>query len=142
MKALGSQVSGRCHCGAVRFEAKLVDGLNKVIRCTCSYCRMKGATMAFTELANLRFTAGEDMLTTYQFNTQSARHYFCARCGVHTHHQRRLDPTQFAINVACLEGVSPYDFEATPVVDGENHPLDNGGGSLRVIGTLRFERID
>jgi hypothetical protein len=79
------------------------------------------------------------MLTTYQFNTQAARHYFCARCGIHTHHQRRFDPSQVAVNVACLEGVSPYDFAAVPVVDGANHPLDHGGGPLRVVGTLRFE---
>src|ERR1700743_1315277 len=68
--------SGGCHCGAVRFEAELADGLDKVVRCTCSYCRMKGSVMAFAPLAQLRFTAGEDDLSVYQFNTQAARHYF------------------------------------------------------------------
>jgi hypothetical protein len=134
--------SGGCHCGAVRFEAEPAEGLEKVIRCTCSYCRMKGAVMAFAELSGLRITAGEDALATYQFNTGAARHYFCSRCGIHTHHQRRFDPSQFAINVACLDGVSPFDFAEVPVVDGANHPLDHGGGPLRVIGTLRFERTD
>jgi hypothetical protein len=132
--------SGRCHCGAVRFEVELAQRLEKVLRCTCSYCRMKGAVMAFAELAQFRVTAGEELLTTYQFNTGAARHYFCSRCGIHTHHQRRFDPSQFAINVACLEGVSPFDFDAVPVVDGANHPLDHGGGPLKVVGTLRFER--
>jgi hypothetical protein len=134
--------SGGCHCGAVRFEAELADGLEKVIRCTCSYCRMKGSVMAFAELAKLRFTAGEDMLTVYQFNTRAARHHFCKVCGIHTHHQRRFDPGQFAVNVSCLDGVSPYDFDAVPGVDGANHPLDHGGGPLKVIGTLRFERAE
>jgi hypothetical protein len=138
----GRLFSGRCHCGAVRFEAELAGGLEKVVRCTCSYCRMKGAVMAFTDLAKLRFTAGEDALSTYQFNTGAARHHFCSRCGIHTHHQRRFDPSQFAINVACLDGVSPFDFEAVPVVDGANHPLDHGGGPLKVVGTLRFERAE
>lgn len=132
--------SGRCHCGAIRFETELTDGLEKVVRCTCSYCRMKGSVMAFAELAKLRFTTGEEGLTTYQFNTQAARHYFCSRCGIHTHHQRRFDPSQFAINIACLDGVSPFDFEVVPVVDGANHPLDRGGGPLKVVGTMRFER--
>ena len=136
------QVFGRCHCGEVRFEAEPADGLEKVVRCTCSYCRMRGSVMAFAELAKLRFIAGEEMLSVYQFNTQAARHYFCRRCGIHTHHQRRFDPSQFAINVACLDGVSPYDFAAVPVVDGANHPLDHGGGPLKVAGILRFERSD
>ena len=142
MGAAARQVSGRCHCGAVRFEAELVDGLDRVIRCTCSYCRMTGSFMTFAELGKLRLTAGEELLTTYQFNTQAARHYFCARCGIHTHHQRRFDPSQVAINVACLDGVSPYDYAAVPVVDGANHPLDHGGGPLRLVGTLRFERTE
>lgn len=136
----GGQASGRCHCGAVRFDVELADGLEKVIRCTCSYCRMKGSVMAFAELAKLRFTAGEDLLSLYQFNTGTARHYFCSRCGIHTHHQRRSDPSKYAINVACLVGVSPYDFEEVPVVDGANHPLDHGGGPLKVVGALRFQR--
>ena len=35
--------SGRCHCGAVRFEASLSDGFKTIRRCTCSFCRMRGA---------------------------------------------------------------------------------------------------
>ena len=36
-------IAGQCHCGAVRFEASLSDGFNTIRRCTCSYCRMRGA---------------------------------------------------------------------------------------------------
>ena len=32
-----------CHCGTVRFRVKLTDGFNTARRCTCSYCRMRGA---------------------------------------------------------------------------------------------------
>jgi hypothetical protein len=35
--------AGQCHCGAVRFTVKLTDGFNTIRRCTCSYCRMRGA---------------------------------------------------------------------------------------------------
>lgn len=35
--------TGQCHCGAVRFEVTLSDGFNSIRRCTCSYCRMRGA---------------------------------------------------------------------------------------------------
>ncbi|RTM14666.1 MAG: GFA family protein, partial [Bradyrhizobiaceae bacterium] len=38
--------TGQCHCGAVRFEVTLSDGFNSIRRCTCSYCRMRGAVVA------------------------------------------------------------------------------------------------
>lgn len=41
------------------------------------------------------------------------------------------------MNVACLDGVSPFDFLEVPVLDGMNHPNDNGGVARRA-GTLRF----
>jgi hypothetical protein len=104
-------------------------------------CRMRGAVVLPVQLDQFRITAGGDVLTTYQFNTNVARHYFCSRCGIYTHHQRRFDPSQYVVNVACLEGVSPFDFSEVPVVDGVNHPLDNDG-VLRTIGTLRFDRSD
>jgi hypothetical protein len=134
------KIAGRCHCGGVRFEAELVGGLQRVVRCTCTYCRMRGAVVAFTDIERFTLASGEALLSRYQFNTNAALHYFCSRCGIYTHHQRRLDPTQYAVNVACLDGVSPFDFEVVPVVDGFNHPLDHGGGALRVIGELRFVR--
>ncbi len=37
------EMEGACHCGTVRFKVKLADGLNSARRCTCSYCRMRGA---------------------------------------------------------------------------------------------------
>jgi hypothetical protein len=45
------------------------------------------------------------------------------------------------VNVACLEGVSPFDFLEVPVMDGVNHPSDSGGHLVRA-GTLRFEPVD
>ena len=85
----------------------------------------------------VRFVTGEDSLTEYRFHTKTVRHFFCSVCGIHTHHQRRSDPTQFGINVACLDGVSPFDFPEVIVTDGVNHPLDSGNGT-RLAGVLRF----
>ena len=83
---------GQCHCGTVRFEATLSDGLNTARRCNCSYCRMRGAVVVAAELGGIRFVQGEDALSSYRFNTGSARHFFCSRCGIHTHLQRRSNP--------------------------------------------------
>lgn len=132
-----NRYAGQCHCGAVRFEVTLSDGFDTVRRCTCSYCRMRGAVMVSAEMGGISFLQGEDALTSYRFNTGSAQHFFCSRCGVYTHHQRRSDPSQYGVNVACLDGVSPFDFAEVPVLDGVHHPNDFGGVARRA-GMLRF----
>ncbi|MGL4405518.1 MAG: GFA family protein [Notoacmeibacter sp.] len=130
-------ISGQCHCGSVHFRAKLADGLKTARRCTCSYCRMRGAVVVSAELGGLEVTKGQEFLTQYQFNTGAAKHYFCSRCGIYTHHQRRSNPNQFGVNAACLEGVSPFGFSKVPVMDGVNHPSDSkAGGGL--MGHLLF----
>jgi hypothetical protein len=129
--------SGQCHCGAVRFEATLSDGLNTIRRCTCSYCRMRGAVAVSAEMGGIKFIRGEDQLTSYRFNSGSAQHFFCSHCGIYTHHQRRSNPHQYGVNVACLDGVSPFDFPEVPVLDGVSHPKDNDG-SVRLAGILHF----
>jgi hypothetical protein len=129
--------TGQCHCGAVRFEALLSDGFNTIRRCTCSYCRMRGAVVVSAEMGGIRFLQGENALTSYRFSTGLAQHFFCSRCGIYTHHQRRSNQNQYGVNVACLDGVSPFDFLEVPVLDGVNHPNDTGGHTRRA-GTLRF----
>ncbi|MDE0945553.1 MAG: GFA family protein [Sphingobium sp.] len=132
---------GQCHCGAVRFEVALSDGFNTIRRCTCSYCRMRGAVAVSADLDGIRFLQGKDMLTSYRFNSGSAQHFFCSHCGIYTHHQRRSNQNQYGVNAACLDGISPFDFPEVPVFDGVNHPNDNGG-SVRRAGTLRFIPAD
>ena len=130
-------LEGACHCGTVQFRVKLSDGLRSARRCTCSYCSMRGAVAVSAAAGDLEIVAGQDSLATYRFNTGVATHHFCIRCGIYTHHGRRSIPDQLGINVACL-GVSPFDFAAVPVLDGQNHPSDPGNQS-RVAGVLRFE---
>ena len=139
MAADSTTMTGQCHCAAVRFEAVLTDGLETARRCTCSYCRMRGAVVVSAQMGGVTILAGADALTRYRFNTMTAEHFFCSRCGIYTHHQRRSDPNQYGVNVACLEDVSPFDFAEVPVTDGVHHPSDTGGGS-RIVGTLRFDR--
>lgn len=126
-----------CHCGAVRLRVRLAEGFATARRCSCSYCRMRGAIAVSAAAADIELVAGEGNLTLYQFNSRTAKHYFCRTCGIYTHHQRRSNPNQYGINVACIEGVSPFDFADVPVVDGVQHPSDTGRG-VRVIGHLRF----
>lgn len=134
-----TEINGACHCRSVRFHVRLSNGLHTARRCTCSYCRMRGAVIVTAPLEGLKILEGEAVLTTYQFNTGTAKHFFCSRCGIYTHHRRRSNPNELGVNVACLEGISPFDFEEVIVNDGINHPSDNVGKPYsEVAGVLRF----
>jgi hypothetical protein len=115
-----------CHCGKVVLELDLPDGIVNPRRCDCSICRRKGAIVASVPLSGIRIVQGADVLKLYQFNTGTARHYFCSNCGIYTHHQRRSNPGEYGYNVGCLEGVNPYDLGPVPTRDGVNHPADRG----------------
>ena len=113
-----------CHCGAVVLELSLPDGIVNPRRCNCSICRRKGAVAASVPLSGLRIVKGQETLRLYQFNTRTAKHYFCSVCGIYTHHQRRSNPDQYGYNVGCLEGVDPNDIANVPTSDGVNHSSD------------------
>ena len=132
-------INGSCHCGAVRFTATLTEGWASARRCTCSICRMRGAVAVTSTHEAFRITQGEDKLATYRFNTRTAEHHFCSECGIYTHHKRRSNPAQLGVNVACLEGVSPFDFREVVVFDGDRHPADNATHTTYSAGVLRFE---
>lgn len=73
--------NGACHCGTVRFRVKLSDGLNTARRCTCSYCRMRGAVAVSADLDGLEILEGKDSLTLYTFNTGAAKHFSARNAG-------------------------------------------------------------
>ncbi len=108
---------GSCHCGRVAFE--LQAKLEYVIDCNCSVCRRRGALWHGTSKANFRIVKGEDELALYQFNTMTAKHYFCRHCGIHPFARPRIDPGMWVVNVRCIDGV---DLSSLPVVpfDGEH----------------------
>lgn len=106
---------GSCHCGKVRFELK--TDLSRAVRCNCSLCRRKGAVILTATPGSFRFTSGEEFLSLYQFNTMTARHYFCRICGIYTHHNPRTDPSLTRVNAGCLDGIDPLGL-AVELIDG------------------------
>ena len=48
---------------------------------------------------------GDEALTTYQFNTNTAKHIFCKYCGIHSFNVPRLHPDRISVNARCLEGI-------------------------------------
>lgn len=102
-----------CHCSTVKFHMWLTDECNTIRRYSCSYCRMRSAIAVSAALEEITFVRGEGNLTLCQFHRGTAKHYFCKTCGIYTHHQRRSNPAQFGINVACIVGVTGWS---------RNHP--------------------
>jgi hypothetical protein len=100
---------------------------------------MRGAVAVTGSIDEFKIIQGADNLATYRFNTNTAEHHFCTQCGIYTHHKRRSNPNELGVNVACLEGVSPFDFEEVVVYDGSRHPGDNLEHKTYTAGVLKFE---
>ena len=73
-----------CHCGAIEAEVKIpIGGVEKIMRCNCSICKKKGYIIGVLGPDDFKLTKGEDKLTLYQFYTNTAKHYFCSKCGTY-----------------------------------------------------------
>lgn len=114
----------RCHCGAVELRVTLSNGITDARRCTCSFCKRRGAANVSVPLDGLTIVKGQECLTLYQFNTHTAEHYFCSVCGNYTHHRRRSNPNEYGVNLGALDGINPADYEPIRWEDGINHPSD------------------
>ena len=108
---------GGCHCGAVRFRV-VVDN-HKADDCNCSICRKKGFLHLIVSPERFTLLQGDDVLTTYKFNTGVAQHTFCRICGIHAFYRPRSHPNCIDVNVRCLDGNVLSDFEIVPF-DGAN----------------------
>jgi hypothetical protein len=94
---------GGCHCGAVRFRARL--DLDEAIVCDCSICRKKGSIAVRIADADFELQTPVEELGLYQFNKRIACHYFCPACGIHPFHRPRSYPELWAVNIRCLDGM-------------------------------------
>jgi len=94
---------GGCHCGRVRL--RVTADLDRVTDCNCSICTKKGFLHLIVPPEQFELISGKESLTTYQFNTKTAKHTFCKVCGVHPFYVPRSDPDKIDVNVRCLDGV-------------------------------------
>lgn len=94
--------TGGCHCGRVRFEVTAPAQLH-VSDCNCSICGKSGYLHLIVPKARFRLVSGGEFLTTYQFNTGTARHHFCSVCGIKSFYVPRSHPEGFSVNARCLD---------------------------------------
>jgi hypothetical protein len=83
---------GGCHCGRVRFRAR-VD-LDLLSQCSCTVCTKKGILHLPVAPANFELLRGKNSLTSYTFGTGVAQHTFCSHCGMHAFYVPRSHPTE------------------------------------------------
>ena len=103
------EVSGGCHCGAVRFTAKMPDPPVEALDCNCSICSMTGFLHVMVQHEDFELVTGRDSLTSYRFGTGAAEHLFCSNCGVKSFYQPRSHPDAWSVNAHCLD--EPVELE-------------------------------
>jgi hypothetical protein len=101
-EAAMSWKQGGCHCGAVRFEV-LAPAEIEARECNCSICAKSGYLHYHVERHRFRLLQGADKITTYRFNTGTAKHHFCSLCGIKSFYVPRSKPDGFSVNVRCLD---------------------------------------
>ena len=109
---------GGCHCRQVIFEVKAPDHLT-VYDCNCSICRLTEFLHLIVDNKNFKLIRGANLLTTYSFNTGTARHQFCAKCGIKSFYVPRSHPKGFSVNARCLDAVDIKKLEIKSF-DGAN----------------------
>ena len=97
------EVSGGCHCGAVRFTATMPDPPVDALDCNCSICSMTGFLHVMVPHDNFELLTGRGTLASYRFGTGAAEHLFCSQCGVKSFYQPRSHPDAWSVNANCLD---------------------------------------
>lgn len=100
------KVSGRCHCGAIRYEAQ-VDPANVRI-CHCTDCQMLTGSVFRANVPTLEgtFSLKSGTPKTYIKTAESGNkraHAFCPDCGTPIYAAALVDPRSYSLRVGCLD---------------------------------------
>jgi hypothetical protein len=111
-------ISGGCHCGAVRFSAE-VPAAVEVLDCNCSICAKTGFRHLIVPHGDFDLSSGSEALTSYRFGTGAADHLFCRVCGVKSFYQPRSHPDSWSVNLNAVDDASGLTI-AFSFFDGRN----------------------
>lgn len=116
---------GGCHCGAVRYRF-VAPARVLAQHCNCSMCAMTGFEHLIVPGACFTLLTDAAALTAYAFNTGTAKHLFCATCGIKSYYVPRSNPDGFSINMRCVDR-SSFDVIEYEDFDGRNWELHGAG---------------
>ena len=88
---------GNCHCNAIIFEFYCKTEIN-LIQCNCSICIHTNYLHLIVPHENFKLLKGDNVISTYQFNSKSAKHFFCSICGIKSFYQPRSHKNSYSIN--------------------------------------------
>lgn len=112
-------VTGGCHCGAVRFEAKVREERPEVLDCNCSICSKTGFLHLIVPHEDFELLTGREALQSYRFGSGQAEHLFCRYCGIKSFYQPRSHPEAWSVNLRALDDGHGLDVEIRKF-DGRN----------------------
>jgi hypothetical protein len=125
--------SGGCHCGRVRFEVSAPAQI-EVTDCNCSICSKTGYLHLIVPKSQFRLLSGADVLSTYEFNTGTAKHLFCSVCGIKSFYVPRSHPDGYSVNARCLDAATVKGMKVKQM-DGVNweqsHPGSGSGSQAK-----------
>ncbi len=136
-------LTGKCHCGAIRYEMNWPDeaGVIPARRCTCSYCtRFKGTWTSHPEAHLEIVTDKQSRPGRYRFGTKTANFLFCSRCGVTVAAVCEIKgDIKAVINIATLDGRDLLAFDHTDSdFDGESTEQRLNSRMARWIGRVKI----
>jgi hypothetical protein len=99
------KVDGRCHCGAIRYEAEVEAGTINI--CHCIDCQtLTGSTFRAniqTLPGTFRIISGEPKLYTKTAASGAKRvHAFCGTCGGPVYASAAVDPQTYSLRTGAL----------------------------------------
>ena len=97
----------------------MFDDLSQAIECNCSICTKKGFLHLIVPPEQFELLSGADELSTYTFNTGTAKHLFCSTCGVKSYYVPRSHPDGFSVNANCIDS-DTIAGESVTAIDGRN----------------------
>jgi hypothetical protein len=112
------QREGGCHCGRVRFRARL--DLDLLSHCSCTICTKKGILHLPATLDTFELLRGKTALKVYTFGTGVAQHSFCGHCGMHAFYIPRSSPDRISVNARCLDDIDGPSLKPNRFFDGRH----------------------
>ena len=91
----------------------------EVTDCDCSICAKSGYLHLTVPKSRFKLLSGAEVLTTYQFNTRTAKHLFCSVCGIKAFYVPRSHPDGYSVNARCLDEVTVEEMSIISS-DGKN----------------------
>jgi hypothetical protein len=99
-------LTGRCLCGAVRFE--LTSPATEAGYCHCTRCQRRTGTASSAQARidgrTFRLLEGEEFVKAWRHPDGGFEKCFCSQCGAHLFSRNPDDPAHMSIRMAAFDG--------------------------------------